>query len=88
MCFSRLYFIATMYKRMILVSTSCALIIHVHSARRKRRLVWYDEFILIMYISISMKSKSILSLFGGLKCLLEECLDLEFLVHYFLLGII
>ena len=28
-----------------------------------------------------------LSLFGGLKCLLEECLDFEFLVHYFLLGI-
>ena len=87
MCFSRLYFIASMYKRMILVSTSCALIIHVHSARRKRRLVWYDEF-LIMYISSSMYSKSILSLFGRLKCLPEECLDLEFLVHYFLLGII
>ena len=78
MCFSRLYFIATMYKRMMLVSTSCALIIHVHSARRSRQLVWYDEFLLIMYIYNSMESKSILSLFGRLKCLLEECLDLNF----------
>ena len=43
---------------------------------------------LVIYISISMKSKRILSSFGGLKCLPEECRDPKFLVHYFLLGII
>ena len=72
---------------MMLVSTSCAFFIHVHSAKRKQRLVWYDEF-LIIYISISMWSKRILSLFGGLKCLPEECHDPKFLVHYLLLVII
>ena len=35
-----------------------------------------------------MQSKRILSSFGGLKCLPEECRDLKFLVHYFLLDII
>ena len=60
MCFSRLYFIATMYIRMILVSTSCALTIHVHIARRKRRLVWYDEFLLIMYILLVCRARAFL----------------------------
>ena len=72
----------------MLVSTSCSFFIHVHSARRKQRLVWYDEFFLFLtiYISISMWSNRILSLFGGLKSFPEDCHDPKFLKHYLLLA--
>ena len=46
--------------RLMLVSTSCALITHVHSARRNRRLVWYDEFLLIMYILLVCRARAFL----------------------------
>ena len=54
MCFSRFYFIDIMYENDDACSTSCALFIHVHNARRNGQLIWYDEFFLVIYIPISM----------------------------------